>query len=70
MCIEVKNFASNNKHRLLEVSHILESVQREEVSTRSSPIGDWCKCSIVSWYFGIFLDSGKIPCTSNRLILD
>ena len=28
-CIEVKNFASNNKHQLLGVSHILGSVQRK-----------------------------------------
>ena len=34
---------------------------QEEVSIRSSPIGDWSKGSTVSLYFGIVQVSGKIP---------
>ena len=35
------------------VSHVLGSIQRKKSSTRSSLIGEWNKCSIIGWYFGI-----------------
>ena len=51
-----------------EVSHRLEiCAKMKEVSTRSSPIGDWSKGSrLVFWDR---LGSGKIPYTCNYLLL-
>ena len=63
MYFEVKIFASNNNQLVAGKSNMYW-----EVSTRLSPIGDWSKDSIISWYFGIVQGSGKIPYTCNHLI--
>ena len=61
---ELKNFATNNLFKLLElvtywdpctlVSHELGFVhQGKDCRYNTSPIGYWDKSSIIGWYFGI-----------------
>ena len=77
---EVKNFTANNNHsscwsqsrtRICAKELVINVCNKgKQATTRSSPIGYWSKSSIVSWYFGIGQDNGKIPHTCNHLIID
>ena len=69
-CFRVKNFATNNNQLVAGSLSRIKIHAKEEVSTRSSPIGDWSRGSTIDWYFRIIQGSDKIPYTYNCLILN
>ena len=69
-CFRVKNFATNNNQSVDGSLSRTEIHAKKEVSTRSSPIGDWSRGSIIGWYFGIIQGSDNISYICNCLILD